>query len=117
MTNTVSIDRYKRYRNKVNDIIRRQKNAAYKYFFVTITSENIKKFTDAQNVLTKMYENEQTEYVTRKIDEIKNAISFKKSALAWKTVNEVSGRKKTDKAKIKANSEKERIQLWHQHFK
>ena len=29
-----------------------------------------------------------------------------KSALAWKTVNEVSGRKKTEKAKIKANSEK-----------
>ena len=81
------------------------------------TSENIKKFTDAQNVLTKMYENEQTEYVTRKIDVIKNAISFKKSALAWKTVNEVSGRKNTEKAKIKANSEKERIQLWHQHFK
>ena len=31
--NTVSIDRYKRYRNKVNAIIRRQKNAAYKQFF------------------------------------------------------------------------------------
>ena len=27
------------------------------------------------------------------------------------------GRKNTEKAKIKANSEKERIQLWHQHFK
>ena len=64
-----------------------------------------------------MYDNEQTEYVTRKIDIIKYAISFKKSPLAGKTVNEVSGRKNTEKAKIKANSEKERIQLWHQHFK
>ena len=30
---TVSIDRYKRYRNKVNAIICRQKNATYKQFF------------------------------------------------------------------------------------
>ena len=51
------------------------------------TSENIKKFTDAQIMITKMYENELTEYVTHEIDEIKNEISFKKSALAWKTVN------------------------------
>ena len=33
MKNTVSINRYKIYRNKVNAIIRRQKNAAYKQFF------------------------------------------------------------------------------------
>ena len=64
-----------------------------------------------------MYQREQEEYVTRKIEEIEDAISFKKSALAWKTVNEVSGRKKSNKAKLKANSEKERIQLWHIHFK
>ena len=50
-----------------------------------------------------MYQREQEEYVTRKIDEIEDAISFKKSALAWKTVNGlVSGRKKSNKA----NSEK-----------
>ena len=33
MKNTVSIYRYKRYINKVNAIIRRQQNAAYKQFF------------------------------------------------------------------------------------
>ena len=64
-----------------------------------------------------MYQREQEEYVTRKIEEIEDAISFKKSALAWKSVNEVSGRKKSNRAKLKANSEKERIQLWHDHFK
>ena len=36
LKNTVSINRYKIYRNKVNAIIRRQKNAAYTIFFVTI---------------------------------------------------------------------------------
>ena len=64
-----------------------------------------------------MYQREQEEYVTRKIEEIENSISFKKSALAWKTGNEVSGRKKSNKAKLKANSDKEFIKLWHAHFK
>ena len=32
-------------------------------------------------------------------------------------MNEVSGRKTSNKAKLKANSEKERIKLWHDHFK
>ena len=49
-----------------------------------------------------MYQREQEEYVTRNIEEIEYAISFKKSALAWKTVSEVSGRKKSNKAKLKA---------------
>ena len=52
-----------------------------------------------------------------KIEEIENAVTNKKSALAWKTINEVSGRKHSNKAKLKATSEKERIQLWHDHFK
>ena len=32
-------------------------------------------------------------------------------------MNEVSGRKKSNKAKLKANSENERVKLWHYHFK
>ena len=50
MKNTVSINRYKRYRNKVNAIIRRQKNAVYKKFFCNNNSSDmwvkIKKLTD-----------------------------------------------------------------------
>ena len=41
----------------------------------------------------------------------------KKSALAWKIVNEFSGRNNSNRAKYKANSGKERIQLWNDHFK
>ena len=37
------------------------------------------------------------------------AISNKKSAIAWKAVNDVSGRKKSNKAKIKTISGEERI--------
>ena len=36
LNNTVSIARYKRYRNNVNNILRKQKNAAHKQFFCII---------------------------------------------------------------------------------
>ena len=54
--------------------------------------------------------------MTRKIEEIQNVISFKKSALAGKTFNEVNGRNKSNKAKLKATSEKESIHLCHDQF-
>ena len=39
------------------------------------------------------------------------------STLAWKIVNEVSGRNNSNRAKLKANSGKERIQIWNDNFK
>ena len=67
-------------------------------------------------LLRETYENEQTEYIQRKIDEITNAVSYQKSATAWKTVNEISGRKNSNNAKLKATSQEERVKLWKQHF-
>ena len=80
------------------------------------TPERIKNFKLIQSSFIKLYENEQNDYIENKIEEIQNAATNKKSALAWKTVNEISGRKKTNKAKLKAKNEKERIDLWHNHF-
>ena len=61
--------------------------------------ERIKNFKLIQSSFVKLYENEQNDYIENKIEEIQNAATNKKSALAWKTVNEISGRKKTNKAK------------------
>ena len=36
--------------------------------------------------------------------------------IAWQTINEVSRRKSTTKAKLKATNQQERIKLWKQHF-
>ena len=36
--------------------------------------------------------------------------------IAWQTINEVSSRKNTAKAKMKAANQQERIKLWKQHF-
>ena len=41
----------------------------------------------------------------------------KKSALAWKIVNEVSGRNNSNRVKLKENSGKKRIKLWNHHIK
>ena len=41
----------------------------------------------------------------------------KKSALAWKIVNNVSGRKNFNRAKLKDNNGKERTQICYDHFK
>jgi len=75
-----------------------------------------KKVKQAKKDLRLSYEQEQAAYVQSKIDEIKSAADNKQSALAWKTVNEISGRKKTTKAKIKANDQAERVSKWKDHF-
>ena len=40
----------------------------------------------------------------------------RRSRIAWQTTNEVSRRKNTAKAKLKAVNQQERIKLWKQHF-
>ena len=40
----------------------------------------------------------------------------KQSRIAWQTINEVSRRKNTAEAKLKAAKQPERIKLWKQHF-
>ena len=40
----------------------------------------------------------------------------RQSRIAWQTINEVSRRKSTAKAKLKAVNQQERIKLWKQHF-
>ena len=42
--------------------------------------------------------------------------SDRQSRIAWQTINEVSRRKNTAKAKLKAANQQERIKLWKQHF-
>ena len=40
----------------------------------------------------------------------------RESRIAWQTINEVSRRKSTTKAKLKAANQQERIKLWKQYF-
>ena len=40
----------------------------------------------------------------------------RQSRIAWQTINEVSRRKSTGKAKLKAANQQEKVKLWKQHF-
>ena len=59
---------------------------------------------------------EQTEFIQNKIDKIRDLVEDRQSRRAWQTINEVSGRKSTAKAKLKAANQQERIKLWKQYF-
>ena len=79
-------------------------------------STNDMKLKKAQNELANIYLKEQTEYIQNQINKIRDSVEYRQSRIAWQTVNEVSRRKSTPKAKLKATSQEERIQLWKQHF-
>ena len=80
------------------------------------TNTNALKLKKAQYQLAGIYLKEQTEYIQNQIDKIWDSVEDKESRIAWQTINEVSGRKITSKAKLKAAKQQERIKVWKQHF-
>ena len=75
----------------------------------TIANARILKKTQKQ--LAGIYLKEQTEFMQNKIDKIRDSVENRQSRIAWQTINEVSGRKSTAKAKLKAANQQERIKL------
>ena len=81
------------------------------------TNTNAIKLKKVQYQLTGIYLKEQTEYIQNQIDKIRDSVEDRQSKIAWQTINEVSRRKSTTKAKLKAANQQERIKLWKQHLK
>ena len=81
------------------------------------TNTNARKLKKAQYQLAGIYLKEQTEYIQNQIDKIRDSEEDRPSRIAWQTIVEVSRRKSTAKAKLKAANQQERIKLWKQHFK
>ena len=80
------------------------------------TNTNARKLKTAQYQLAGIYIKEQTEYIQNQIDKIRDSVEDRQSRIAWQTINEVSRRKSTVKAKLMAENQQERIKLWKQHF-
>ena len=80
------------------------------------TNTNALKLKTAQYQLAGIYIKEQTEYIQNQIDKIRDSVEDRQSRIAWQTINEVSRRKNTAKAKLKAANQQERIKLWKPHF-
>ena len=89
----------------------------YFFFFLKIskkkpTNTNALKLKTAQYQLAGIYIKEQTEYIQNQIDKIRDSVEDRQSRIACQTINEVSRRKNTAKAKLKAANQQERIKLW-----
>ena len=80
------------------------------------TNTNALKLKTAQYQLAGIYIKEQTEYIQNQIDKIRDSVEDRQSRIARQTINEVSRRKNTAKAKLKAANQQERIKLWKLHF-
>ena len=81
-----------------------------------INSINTTKLNLARRKLQETYIAEQYKYLQKQIEDITMAAENKKSALAWQSVNRISGRKSTNRSKIKAIDQTERLQKWKNHF-
>ena len=90
---------------------------ASKSYRKNTTNTNARKLDKAQYQLAGIYLKEQAEYIQNQIDKIRDSVEDRQSRIAWQTINEVSRRKSTAKAKLKAASQQERVKLWEQHFK
>ena len=77
---------------------------------------NSLKLKKAQNEFANIYLKEQTEYIQNQIDKMRDSVEDRQSRIAWKTINEVSRRKSSAKAKLEATSQLDRIHPWKQHF-
>ena len=102
-----------------NEIIiekRKRKNRNAQMKNRNATRANVRKYKQAQKDLEVTYFYEQQKYIQSQIDRIENASENKQSSLAWQTVNEITGRKKSTKAKIKASNQEERLKKWMNHF-
>ena len=80
------------------------------------TNTNAHKLKMAQYQLASIYVKEQIEYIQNQIDKRRDSVEDRQSRIAWQTINEVSRRKSTVKAKLKAANQQERIKLGKQHF-
>ena len=95
-----------KYRVPWETLVVREKRAlvktASKNYRKKLTNTNALKLKTAQYQSAGIYIKEQTEYIQNQIDKIRDSVEDRQSRIAWQTINEVSRRKNTAKAKLKA---------------
>ena len=109
-----------KYRVPWESVAVREKRAllktASKSYRKNTTITNVRKLKKEQYQLAGIYLKEQTEYIQYQIDKIRDSVEDGQSRIAWQTINEVSKRKSTATAKLKAANQQERIKLWKHNF-
>ena len=128
-TNTISAHedvatKYVPVQNKVkqhvqwlnDDIVEKRKAIleALDYCNHVKTRSSVKKLEDAK--ILEAYFKEQEDYAQGKMVKIIAAADHQKSKIVWETVIEFTGRKETNKSRIKAESPEEQIKKWKDHI-
>ena len=72
--------------------------------------------TELRNKLYTAYTNIAVDTLEEKIKQIENVDLNRKYLLSWELINEINGRKTTQKGMIKVKNQKERLQTWYKHF-
>ena len=80
------------------------------------TNTNALKPKKAENELANIYLIEQIEFLKIQINTIWDSVGDRQSRIAWQTINEVSRKKNSVKAELKATTQEDRIYLRKQHF-
>ncbi|KAI8498644.1 hypothetical protein Bbelb_238460 [Branchiostoma belcheri] len=78
-----------------------------------LTLKNVNK---AQKQLDEAYVTAQAEFIQGKVDKLSLLHSTRQYEAAWKTINEISGRKAKPTSKIKGGSQEKRKANWLSHF-
>ena len=102
-----------------NEDICKKRKALYNAFEMkknNHNAENLMRVEEAKVELDKTYSMEKKRYVEEKICIIETAHVNHQARHVWATVNEVTGRKKSNEGRIRANSPEERLKLWENHF-
>ena len=81
------------------------------------TNANDQILKKTQNEMNKAYLKQQIEYIQDQINKIRDSVEGRLSRIVWQTLNGVSKRKSTARAKLKAAWQEERILMWKQPFK
>ena len=80
------------------------------------TRRSAKKSDDATIKLEKTYVKEKERYAQGKVDKSRTAAEHQKSKLVQETVHEFTRINGTNKGKIKAKNQEDRIEKWKDHF-
>ncbi|XP_015753298.1 PREDICTED: uncharacterized protein LOC107333054 [Acropora digitifera] len=95
----------------------REKVKATSRTYQQITSEDNRLDQEqAKKELEVAYNKVTKEMLRKKIKEVETAHINRQHGLAWKLVNDISGRRETQKGQIAGNTQQERLQNWHKHF-
>ena len=72
--------------------------------------------TESRNKLYTAYTHIAVDTLEEKINQIENADLNRKYLLSWELINEITGRKTTQKGMIKGKNQKGRLQTWYKQF-